>query len=360
MGLEINVVKNLPGFGLDVSLSAERGIIGILGASGSGKSMLLRCISGLIKPDSGRISMNGKTFFDNENRINLPPKDRKIGFLFQNYALFPHMTIGENIAFGLEGLSKEVKGQKVMELMSKFRLMGLEDRHPHEISGGQQQRVALARAMAVEPEILLLDEPFSALDNHLKNHMIKEMLEFLKEFQGIALFVTHNMEEAYRLTQSIAVLNAGKLDAFGPKRNLFQRPVSLETAKITGCKNLSRGHFQGNQEIMVPQWGGIRLRTSMKAENCDGYAGIRANHIKLADSDSENRVNRFQVWIADEMETPFRATLYLKIGSPSAHPEDYHVLWEVSREQKEEVCRLSQPFEIQMPPEHVFFVRCKD
>lgn len=357
MGLNINIVKNLPGFRLDVSLAAERGIIGILGASGSGKSMLLRCISGLVKPDSGEITINGRTFFHKENKINLPPKDRRIGFLFQNYALFPTMTIEENISFGLSNMAKEEKKQKVRELMEKFRLLGMEDRRPHQISGGQQQRAALARAMAVEPEILLLDEPFSALDNHLRNHMIKEMLEFLKEFQGIALFVTHNMEEAYRLTQSIAILNAGKVEAFGPKRELFQNPVSIETARITGCKNLAPGKSYQGHEIGVPDWGGIRLKTTMKTEDREGYAGIRANHIKLAENgSSDSSPNRYPVWIADESETPFRTTLYLKIGSRSGYPEDYHVLWEISREQRDEVSRLPQPFYIQMPPENVFFV----
>lgn len=354
MGLDINIIKKLSGFKLQAQLACEQEIIGILGASGSGKSMLLNCIAGLINPDEGKITLNDKTFFDSAQKINMPPKDRKTGFLFQNYALFPHLTIAENIAFGLDKLSQPEKDKKVAALMERFHLKDMEKRYPSQISGGQQQRVALARALAAEPEILLLDEPFSALDNHLKNYMMKEMLASLKEFQGSTLFVTHNMEEAYRICDRIAVVNAGRIEAFGTKQVIFETPVSFETAKITGCKNIAAAMRKSEHIVEVPEWG-ITVKTAMKVDNEKGFIGVRANHIKLADDKTGE--NHFPVWIADESEAPFRANLYLKIGTPPSREEDYHIQWEVSKDQRDAVRSLPQPVNIYMDPARVFFVK---
>ncbi|NLC07390.1 MAG: sulfate/molybdate ABC transporter ATP-binding protein [Syntrophomonadaceae bacterium] len=358
MGLYIDIIKKLAGFRLQVKLSCEQDIIGVLGASGAGKSMLLKCIAGLITPDEGKIILNGRTFFDSAQKINLPPKDRRTGFLFQNYALFPHMTIAENIAFSLSDLSKSAKNKRVAELMERFRLTDLADmekRYPAQISGGQQQRVALARAMAVEPEILLLDEPFSALDDTLRIHMMKEMLAYLKEFQGCTLYITHNIEEAYRLCNRIAIINNGSLEAFGLKRDLFQTPVSFATAKITGCKNISPAIQKSSHTLEVPDWGGIQVKTKMNIESGKGFVGIRANHIKLADDSTQE--NCFSVWIADESEAPFRTTLFLKIGSKPCRLDDYHLQWEVSHDQRNAIRQLTQPIRIYMPPGQVFFVQ---
>jgi len=352
MGLQIDIIKKLSGFSLQVHLNCEQGVIGVLGASGAGKSMLLNCIAGLVDPDEGRIILNGKTFFDSAGRINLTPKERMAGFLFQNYALFPHLTIAENIAFGLDKLSKTDKHKKVSALMERLNIAGMAKRYPSQISGGQQQRVALARALAVGPEILLLDEPFSALDNHLKNHLMKDMLVSLKEFKGNTLFVTHNMEEAYRLSDRIAVLKSGSVETFGPKEEIFQKPGSFETAKITGCKNIAAAMRKSNHAAEIPDWG-ITIIAEMKIVSDNGFVGIRANHIMLADETGENC---FPVWIADESESPFRTSLYLKIGSEANNPDDYHIQWEISRDQREIVRSMAQPFYIYLDPRRVFFV----
>ncbi|NTV90083.1 MAG: sulfate/molybdate ABC transporter ATP-binding protein [Clostridiales bacterium] len=354
MGLDIEIKKALPGFKLQVSLSCDQGIIGILGASGSGKSMLLNSITGLVKPDEGRIILNGNTLFDSSKKINLAPKDRKVGFLFQNYALFPHMTIEENVAFGLDDLPKADRKKKVDELLERFHLSDMGKRYPSQISGGQQQRVALARAVAVGPEILLLDEPFSALDNHLRNYMMKEMAAFLKEYTGNTLMVTHNIEEAYRLCDRIAILNSGSVETFALKQELFQHPVSLETAKITGCKNISTAVRKSGDLVYMPDWD-IQIKTGVKVEAEKGFAGIRANYIKLADESMQE--NCYPVWIADESEAPFRTNLYLKLGSEPSRLDDFHLQWEISREQRDIIKTLPQPFRIHLAPAHVFFVQ---
>lgn len=363
MELLIDIKKSLPGFKLQVKLSNKQDIIGVLGPSGAGKSMLLKCIAGLVKPDEGKIILNQKTLFDSAQKINLPPQKRQVGFLFQNYALFPHLTIAENIAFGLSRLSKIEINQRVAELMQRFRLVDSGDmakRFPGQISGGQQQRVALARAMAAEPDILLLDEPFSALDDNLRTHMTKEMLAYLKDFSGSTLFVTHNIEEAYRVCNRIAVLNAGNLEAFGPKRELFQIPGSFAAAKITGCKNIAAAIRKSAHLLEVPSWG-IQLATDMEIAEEKGFVGIRANHIKLADglTDDYDSVseNCYSAWIADESEAPFRSTFFLKIGSKPVALDDFQVQWEVSGDQRNIIRNLPQPIKIYMPPMQVFFVK---
>ncbi len=353
MEFQIKIKKTLPGFALNVELSSQKEIIGIFGASGSGKSMLLNCISGLIKPDQGKVVINGRTVFDSDKGINLPPKDRRIGYLFQNYALFPHMTISENIAFGLDGLKKIDKNKRVKDLMENFHLKDMDRKYPRQLSGGQQQRVALARALVVEPEILLLDEPFSALDDHLRNHMIREMSESLKEFQGTTLYVTHSIEEAYRLCSRIAILNAGSVEAFDTKRSLFQNPMTLETAKITGCKNLSKSIKLSEHLIEIPDWG-IQLQTDKAVKAEEGFAGIRAHHIALAEDTSME--NCFPCWIADESETPFRTTLYLKIGTAPHGLDDFHIQWEISHEQREEIREKLLPLMIYIDPKYVITV----
>ncbi|PKM62229.1 MAG: ABC transporter [Firmicutes bacterium HGW-Firmicutes-4] len=351
----IDIKKKLYDFQLDVKLQSKEDTIGILGASGSGKSMLLRCIAGLVKPDEGQIIINGKTFFDSEKKINLTMRERKVGFLFQNYALFPNMTIEENIAFGLDKLSKTEKNNRVSALMEKYHLGDIGKRYPTQISGGQQQRVALARAVAVEPDMLLLDEPFSALDVHLRNHMMREMSELLKDFQGLTLFVTHNREEAYRLADYIAVFNTGKVEIYGQKDAIFKWPASLETAKITGCKNIVAATRLAENRLHVPQWH-ISLTTVMKIEHDNGYLGIRANQVKLVDEPNSQQENCFKVWIADESDGPFRTSLYLKIGARPESIQDFHIQCEISREERNHLKNLSEPFIIYINPEFAFFV----
>lgn len=353
MGLQVNIIKKLPGFKLQVDLSCGQEIIGVLGASGSGKSMLLNSIAGLVRPDKGGILFDGVTFFDSAKKINIPPRDRKAGYLFQNYAMFPHLTVADNIAFGLGNLPKVEQNRKVSELLERFHLKDMGKRYPSQISGGQQQRVALARALAVEPRILLLDEPFSALDEHLKTHMLKEMLESLKNFRGTTLFVTHNMVEAYYLCDRIVILDNGSVETFGSKQEVFQTPASLAAAKITGCKNTASAVRKARNTVEVPEWG-VRVNTAAEVESESGFIGIRENHISMADSFEKE--NCYSVWIADESEAPFRTTLYLKIGSAPQHPGDFHIQWEISREEREAVGRLPQPFRICMNPQTVFFM----
>ena len=176
MGLTVNIKRKHGEFKLDIQFQSESKRIGILGASGCGKSMTLKSIAGIETPDAGKIQIGDAVLFDSEKKINLKPQKRNVGYLFQNYALFPTMTVAKNIETGLKG-SKEEKQKRVQEMIEKFQLHGLENRLPGQLSGGQQQRVALARIMAYEPDVIMLDEPFSALDVFLKDRLQQELKE---------------------------------------------------------------------------------------------------------------------------------------------------------------------------------------
>lgn len=352
MELYVEIKKKFHGFNLDIQLEGSKERIGLLGASGSGKSMTLRCIAGLVKPDEGKIIVNGKIFFDSEKKINIKPQNRKVGFLFQNYALFPHLTIQENIAFGIMGLSNSQRNHKVMNLLEKFHLAGLEGRFPNQISGGQQQRVALARTIATEPEIILLDEPFSALDEHLRSHITKEMLEYLKEFNGNTIFVTHNMEEAYRICDKLAVLSNGKVHAFGNKKEVFENPKTSEAAKITGCKNIVPGNCVDEEYVEVPSWN-IKLKSNSYIKSQIRYCGIRANHIELGSRVSSENV--FRAKIVGNIETPFRQTIYLKFENEVSESNNYHIQWEVGKDIWNKLDIKSGSINVYLPEDKVMF-----
>ena len=211
MSLYVDIEKQFSSFKLKVNFDSKNEVLGLLGESGSGKSITLKCISGLITPDKGQIILNDKVFFDSEKKINLSPQLRNTGYLFQNYALFPTMKIKDNIKIGIANMQKEKQNLLMKEYIKKFGLSGLEDRYPWQLSGGQMQRVALARALITSPDILLLDEPFSALDMHLRNNMEKELLSIIKDFNKNVVFVTHDMNEALLLGERICIMDAGKI-----------------------------------------------------------------------------------------------------------------------------------------------------
>lgn len=291
--------------------------------------MLLRCIAGLETPDSGRIVLNKRVLFDSKKGINLPSRDRLIGFLFQNYALFPHLNVAQNIAFGLQQMPKPQRDRQVNEQLARVQMQGLGNRYPHQLSGGQQQRVALARALAIQPEVLLLDEPFSALDTHLRSQMEKQLIETLSTYQGVTLFVTHNLEEAYRVCKNLLVLSEGKTAAYSSKENIFERPATFIVAQLTGCKNFSRAQAVSPQLVGATDWG-CTLRVIEPIPSQLAYVGIRAH--QLIFPNDPNQENTFPCWVVQTSETPHRMTLYLKLHNPPTNPSDYHLQAEVFKE----------------------------
>ncbi|BAY76518.1 molybdate ABC transporter inner membrane subunit [Nostoc linckia NIES-25] len=329
-GLFVDIEKILPSFHLKVAFSSDEQPLGLLGGSGAGKSMILRSLAGIETPTRGRIVLNGRVLFDSEKGINVPSRDRRIGFLVQNYALFPHMSVAQNIAFGLpKALSAGSIRVQIEELLLDMQLQGLGDRYPHQLSGGQQQRVALARALASQPEALLLDEPFSALDTHLRSQLEQQMTQTLADYQGVALFVTHNMEEAYRLCPNLLVLEHGRAVHHGSKSDIFEHPMTVGVAQITGCKNFSRIILQSPQQVEATDWG-CTLQVVEATNTQLSHIGIRAHQIILTSESS--RENTFPCWLARTSETPHRMTLFLKLHSAANNSQDYHLQTEVFKE----------------------------
>lgn len=328
-GLFVNLKKHLPGFTLETQLEANGQPLGLLGASGSGKSMTLRCIAGLDSPNQGQIVLNGRVLFDSQRGINLPSRQRRIGFVFQNYALFPHLTIAQNIAFGLQYLPKAERRQRVAKYMDMMQLQGLENRYPEQISGGQQQRVALARALAIHPEALLLDEPLSALDTYLRSRIEKLLIETLSTYEGVTLFVTHKLEEAYRICHNLLILSQGKVIANDAKENIFERPPSFEVAQVTECKNFSTARRIEPQTIEAKDWG-CTLQVVEPIPDSLTYVGIRAHHLTFPSHPDEE--NTFPCWLVMTSETQHRTTLYIKLHHPPDHSQHYHLQVEVYKE----------------------------
>jgi molybdate ABC transporter permease protein len=330
--LTVKIRKQLTDFDLEVAFAAGQQTLGFLGASGAGKSLILRCIAGIETPTAGRIVLNNRVLFDAQRGINVPSRDRRIGFLFQNYALFPHLTVAQNIAFGLpKGLSKANTKQAVTAQLVAVQLEDLGQRYPHQLSGGQQQRVALARALASRPEALLLDEPFSALDTHLRDRMEKLTIANLASYQGVSLFVTHNLEEAYRVCEELLVLEGGKAIVQAPKHQIFEHPQTVSVAQLTGCKNFSRVGVLDAHRIEAVDWGcSLEVMEAIPARLTQ--VGIRAHQIVFLEALGDLSPNTFDCWLAGTSETPHRMTLFLKILSKPTHPSDYHLQAEVFKE----------------------------
>ena len=347
-GLVVNVQKRLANFDLDLTFSVTDSTLGILGRSGAGKSMLLRCIAGMESPTRGQIALNGRVLFDAKRGINVPSRDRRIGFLVQNYALFPNMTVAKNIAFGLpKTLSTSEARQRVDAQLEAVQLQGYGDRYPSQLSGGQQQRVALARALASEPELLLLDEPFSALDTHLRSQMEQELMTRLRSFKGVSLFVTHNLEEAYRVCEDLLVLEQGHALAYGAKYDIFERPGLLGVAQLTGCKNLSVAAVIAEQTILAIDWD-LSLQVLESIPDRLAYVGIRAHQIRFTDRPDQD--NTVPCWLVSTSETPHRMTVFLKFNTQPVHPQDYHVQAEVLKEKWELLKQKPLPWLVQLEP----------
>ena len=272
MSLKVNIKKRLGNFNLDVAFETERGVFAILGASGCGKSMTLKCIAGIETPDEGRIELNGRVLYDSAKKINLTPQKRRVGYMFQDYALFPNMTVEQNIK---AGMGKHPEEEKVRSYINRFRLEGMEKHYPAQLSGGQKQRVAMARMIASEPDILLLDEPFSALDSYLKWELEQEMRDMLAEVQKPVLFVSHNRDEVYRLCSMVSCIDHGKMEVIEKTKEFFHNPKTKTAAVLSGCKNISAAEIVDNNHIKALGWG-ITLCVSEIPEETKAV-GIRAH-----------------------------------------------------------------------------------
>ena len=306
MSLEVTIAKRFEGFTLHADFTAGNTSAAILGASGCGKSMTLRCIAGVVKPDSGRIVLDGRVLFDSEKGIDLPPQQRNVGLLFQNYALFPNMTVEQNILCALKK-EKDPAARKAAcgSALRAMRLEELAHRLPSELSGGQQQRAALARILAGRPRILMLDEPFSALDSYLREEVEGEVGSLLSNFDGTALLVTHDRNEAYRLCREMIVMDSGEVLRAGTTKEVFADPRRLTAARLTGCKNILPCVRVDEHHVRLTGWERELTVALPVPEGCCAV-GIRAHDFAPEAADGENRMP-------------------VQVGASSENPIDWNV-----------------------------------
>ena len=343
--LQVNIQKKLGDFRLDVSFETEGGVLALLGASGCGKSMTLKCIAGVERPDSGRIVLNGRVLFDSEKRIDLPPQKRRVGYLFQHYALFPHMTVAENIAAGARHLPPKERQAAAAAQIRAFRLEGLEKYRPHQLSGGQQQRLALARILVGSPEVLLLDEPFSALDSYLKWQLELELMDTLEQFSGDTVFVSHDRDEVCRLCQSVCVLTAGRSEPKETVGRLMESPGTVSAALLSGCKNYSRAERLDEHTVRCTDWG-VTLQTSVQVPPGLTTVGVRAHHILPGTAG----VNDIPCTVDRVIEGPFSTVVML--ATPGGHTGKALLRLELD---KADWAALGSPdkLTVHVPPEQV-------
>lgn len=313
MSLSVSIKKSFPAFTLDVDIEAGNETIGWLGESGCGKSLTMRCIAGIETPDEGKIVVNGKTFFEREAgkrpTVNLSPQERKTALLFQNYMLFPNLTVAENVAAGIDRkLPKEERNAQVDAELKRFGLDGFGKRYPSQLSGGQQQRVALARMFAAKPDILMLDEPFSALDAHLKGVLEQNLAGLFETFHGTILYVSHDIDEALRFCDRIAVIEKGHVMEVSTGNNLVNNPQSAASIRLSGCKNTTPAHRIDDHRVFLPAWG-IEVETDKPAPENLTYMGVRAFFLERA---KEPGRNTYRVRVVRTSDSRFDRSVLLE------------------------------------------------
>lgn len=289
MSLTIDIDRRAGRFHLAVQLRSPGGVLALLGPSGCGKSMTLRCVAGIDRPDRGHIELNGRALYDSAARVCLPPQRREVGYLFQSYALFPNMTVRGNVLAALHGKCGRAEAKRRADaVLAALRLEAVADHRPSQLSGGQAQRAALARILAAPPQLLMLDEPFAALDESLREDILDELDDLLARFGSDVILVTHNREEAFRLSQRTAVMDQGRILEAGDTQRLFRRPTRLAAARILGVDNLSRAVAIDSHRVRAVDWDQV-LTLSEVPPNLT-HVGVRAADLRPACAQAENRL----------------------------------------------------------------------
>ncbi len=362
MSIMVDIRKRLGRFQLDVKFDSPDKSLGLLGASGCGKSMTLKCIAGIETPDHGRIVLNDRVLFDSELGINLPVQERNVGMLFQNYALFPHMTVKKNIEFGLG--NRRDKNHLVETLVGICRLEGMLHKYPEQLSGGEQQRVALARSMSLEPELLMLDEPFHALDAFLKETLQLELLEVLAEYRGKIIMVSHSRDELYRFCERISVIYHGHVIESAGREDIFGNTRELATARLTGCKNISRAEKVNDHVVRALDWN-LCLNTNRIVQDTVSHVGIRAHDIQSGEAASvpEDCIrdgghimteNRIPVTLAETSEGPYECSLILQIEGSTG--ENNKLWWIIPNKEWKKIDREHLPRLVLIPGEDILLL----
>ena len=350
MAVEAAIRYNTGDFTLDIDIRSNAKRIGILGASGAGKSMTLKMIAGILRPDQGKIAVGDHVLFDSEKRIDVKPQKRKVGYLFQNYALFPSMTAAQNIAAGIPRKQAD-RDEIVSSLLHRFGLEGLENHYPAQLSGGQQQRVALARILAVSPDVILLDEPFSALDIHLRDQMNRELRMQLEDFPGVVFMVSHSRDEIYRFSEEIVIIDQGKVIDRGPRDAVFSYPANARAAALTGCKNFCHVKCLDDHHFDALDWG-VTITVQEKLPEKMTVIGYRAHDFVPIWGEPQENCLPFILHYQDEL--PFEQNYYI-CPSGNADTPQAVAAWFVQRSQWPVLKERGLPDYLQIQEEKLLF-----
>jgi molybdate transport system ATP-binding protein len=368
--IDVSLEKALPGFTLSVAWAAHARVVALFGASGAGKSVTLQCLAGLQRPDRGRIIVDGETYVDRELGVDVPARARRVGYVFQGYALFPHLTVAENLAYGLAGRPRARRAQRVAELIERLGLRGLADKRPATLSGGQQQRVALGRAIAPEPRLLLLDEPLSALDAPLRRQLRDDLATVLRDLPMTTVLVTHDVAEAFHLADHIVVYDGGRVVQQSPKAELLSRPSSRHVARLLGVRNILDATVREVGETTVTlDWMGHAIIAAHAAHHPASAPGapiaffVRPEYIRLVRKDRPagelaRRTNLLAGTVVEEIDSGTTYTLRFAADAAPGEaapplleidiPKLAHEMLGVARERRWEVA--IQPSAVQLLP----------
>ena len=343
--LEVAIRKQLDGFTLDVEWSADDGVAALFGPSGAGKTLTLQCLAGLVRPDAGRIVLGDDVLFDAAAGIDVAPQRRRVGYVFQGYALFPHLTVRGNVGFGLRGRARAGRRRREEEVLARLGLEPYAERYPRELSGGQRQRMALGRALATDPALLLLDEPLSALDLPLRQALRDELGAILADWGIAAVLVTHDLTEAYRLGDRIVVYEEGRVIQAAPRAELLWRPSSRSVARIMGIRNVMQGvTLKATADRIQFRWRGQVLeavnspsRSYLPAPDSPLAFYIRPEYVRLlrkdrAGLDGVHHMNLMSGTVVREVDLGTSWTLFLRLDEPGPPAQgEYDLELEVPR-----------------------------
>jgi molybdate transport system ATP-binding protein len=337
--LDIRLRKRLPGFDLDIAWTSEAPVTTLFGPSGAGKTVTLDCIAGLLTPDAGRVAVGGRVLFDAAAGLDVPPRARRLGYVFQGYALFPHLTVLDNVTFGLHALPRRERHTRARAVLERIGLAGFERRHPGDLSGGQRQRVALARALATEPSLLLLDEPFSALDAPLRHALREDLARVLADWRTAAVLVTHDFTEAYRLGDRIVVYDAGRVVQAAPRSELLWQPASESVARIMGIRNVLHGSVvKATPDRIQIRWRGQLLEAVNSPSHSYRPAPespiaffIRPEYVRLirkdrGAADPAHHMNLMEGAVVGEEDFGTTWSLRIRLDAPGAPAQGEHDL----------------------------------
>jgi molybdate transport system ATP-binding protein len=337
--LEVDLTLALPGFTLAAAWEAGDGIVALFGPSGAGKTLTLQCLAGLLAPGRGRVAVDGRVLFDAAAGVDVPPQQRGVGYVFQRQALFPHLSVAENVGFGLRHLERAARARRTAELVARLGLGGLEARRPADLSGGQRQRVALARALAPRPALLLLDEPFSALDEPTRRALREELTRAVAAERACAVIVTHDLAEAYQLGDRIVVYEDGRVIQAAPRAELLSGPASEAVARIMGMRNVLHGRVvEVTAERIRIAWRGQALDAVNSPRHAHLPAPgdwiafcVRPEYVRLvrkdrAPPDPAHHANRLAGVIVAALDRGPTWTLHLRLDTPGAPAQGEHDL----------------------------------